>query len=54
MENALFDDLVQSLKEAKEISKSKATASRRFQVAPPDVKALREQLGLHKASFPHL
>jgi putative transcriptional regulator len=54
MEKALFDDLVQSLKEAKEISKGKATASRRFEVAPPDVKALREQIGLSQSEFARL
>jgi len=41
--------LVQSLKEAKDISKGKAKASRRFEVSPADVKVVREQIGLSKA-----
>ena len=46
MEKALFDDLVQSLREAKDIAKGKAPTSRRFEVSPPDVKAVRERIGL--------
>ncbi|MFA6498511.1 MAG: hypothetical protein WC256_00080 [Desulfurivibrionaceae bacterium] len=45
MEKTLFADLVQSLKEARAIAKGKAPASRRFEVAPPDVKAGREKSG---------
>jgi len=51
MEKTLFDDLVQSLKEAKDISKGLVAASRRFEVAPPDVKAVREQIGLSQSEF---
>ncbi len=54
MEKTLFDDLVQSLKEAKAIAKGKATASRRFEVAPPDVKAVREKIGLSQSEFARL
>jgi DNA-binding transcriptional regulator YiaG len=54
MEKTLFDDLVQSLKEAKDISKGKTMASRRFEIAPPDVKALREQIGLTQSEFARL
>lgn len=54
MEQALFDDLVQSLKEAKAIAKGEAIASRRFTVAPPDVKAVREQIGLSQSEFARL
>ncbi len=51
MEKSLFEDLVQSLKEAKEISKGLVAAPRRFEVAPPDVKAVREQIGLSQSEF---
>jgi putative transcriptional regulator len=54
MENTLFDDLVQSLKEAKAISKGEAKASRRFKVVPTDVKAVREQIGLSQSEFARL
>ena len=45
MEKTLFDDLQQSLKEAKAISKGKVKASRRFNVESADVKAVRERFG---------
>lgn len=54
MEKALFDDLVQSLKEAKDISKGKAKASRRFDISAPDVRAVREQTGLSQSDFARL
>jgi putative transcriptional regulator len=54
MEKILFDDLVQSLKEAKAIAHGKAPASRRTTVVPPDVKAVREQIGLSQSEFARL
>jgi putative transcriptional regulator len=39
MDKQLFADLVQSLEEAKAISKGRAKASRWFKVEPTDVKA---------------
>jgi putative transcriptional regulator len=54
MEKDLFDDLVQSLKEAKTIAKGQAQASRRFMVAAPDVRLVREQIGLTQSEFAHL
>lgn len=54
MEKALFDDLVQSLKEAKDISKGKAKSSRRFDISAPDVRAVREQIGLSQSDFARL
>jgi DNA-binding transcriptional regulator YiaG len=54
MEKTLFDDLLQSLKEAKAISKGEAKASRRFEVLPTDVKAVREQIGLSQSEFARL
>ena len=49
MEKALFEELVQSLKEAKAIARGETAASRRIKVTPPDVKAVREQLGLSQS-----
>ena len=54
MEKTLFEDLVQSLKEAKDISKGKAKPSRRFIVEQTDVKAIREQIGLSQSDFAKL
>jgi len=54
MEKTLFDDLVQSLKEAKDISRGKAKSSRRFEIMSPDVKAVREQIGLSQSDFAKL
>jgi putative transcriptional regulator len=54
MEQPLFDDLLQSLKEAKAIAKGNAKASRRFVVEAPDVKAVREQIGLSQSEFADL
>ena len=54
MENALFDDLVQSLKEAKNIAKGTAKPSRSFKLEAPDVKAVREKIGLTQSEFARL
>jgi DNA-binding transcriptional regulator YiaG len=54
MENTIFEDLLQSLKEAKAISKGETPASRRFEVSAPDVKAVREQIGLSQSDFAKL
>jgi putative transcriptional regulator len=51
MEDALFEDLRQSLKEAKAIAQGNAVASRRFKVSPVEVKSLREQIGLSQSEF---
>ena len=54
MENALFEDLLQSLKEAKAIPKGKLEPSRRFEMLSTDVKAVREQIGLSQSEFAKL
>ena len=54
MEKALFDDLVQSLKEAKAIARRETPASRRNKIAPTDVKAVREHMGLSQSEFARL
>ena len=42
MDKTLFDDLRQSLEEAKAIAKGEAQPSRRFAIQKPDVKIIRE------------
>lgn len=54
MEQDLFDDLVQSLKEAKAIAHGKIPASRRFTVEVPDVKVVREKIGSSQSEFARL
>lgn len=54
MRQTLLDDLVQSLKNAKAIAHGGALASRRFAMPPPDVKAVREQIGLPQSEFARL
>jgi putative transcriptional regulator len=51
MEKSLFDDLVQSLKEANEIAKGKTKPSRHFTITTADVKSVREQTGLSQREF---
>jgi putative transcriptional regulator len=54
VEKNLFDDLVQSLKEAQAITQGEMAASRRFEAALPDVKAVREKIGLTQSEFAQL
>jgi DNA-binding transcriptional regulator YiaG len=54
MDKALFADLVQSLKEASAIAKGDVPASRRFEAAQTDVKAVREKTGLSQSEFARL
>ena len=54
MDQTLFEDLVQSLKEAKAISRAEMAASRRIRIDTPDVKAVREQIGLSQSEFAQL
>ncbi len=54
MDQTLFEDLVQSLKEAKAISRGEMSASRRTRIDAPDVKAVREQIGLSQSEFAQL
>lgn len=51
MDESLFSDLVQSLKEAKDIRQGNAQPSRRIRVSSPDAKAVREQVGLSQRDF---
>jgi putative transcriptional regulator len=54
METTLFDDLVQSLKEARAIAGAELEPSRRFDRPPLDVKAMREGIGLSQSEFAQL
>ena len=54
MEKVLFDDLVQSLQEAKAIARGEAPASRRITVMAPDAKSVREKIGLSQSEFAKL
>ena len=54
MDKTLFDELRQSLREAKAIAKGETQTSRRFAIQTPDVKAVREQTGLSQSDFARL
>lgn len=54
MDKVLFAELEQSLKEAVAITKGQAAPARRFDVTLPDVKKVREQVGLSQADFARL
>ena len=54
MDKELFDDLLQSLSEAKEIAQGKRKTSRRIQIEQPAPKAVREQIGLSQSEFARL
>lgn len=51
MDNSLFDDLVSSIKEAGAIKRKEIQASRRTQLELPDVKEVREKMGLSQVEF---
>lgn len=51
MDKTLFDDLKQSLKEAKAIKARQLQASRRSTLTPIDVKAVRAKTGLSQNEF---
>ncbi len=54
MDKTLFDELRQSLREAGAIARGEAKPSRRFRVETPDVKAVREKIGLSQGDFARL
>lgn len=51
MNEAMFDELLASVKEMDGIVKGKQPASRAFEFEEPEVKAIREQTGLSQARF---
>ena len=54
MDQELFNDLVQSLKEARAISHGEMPAARRTCIDLPDIKAVREGIGLSQSEFAQL
>jgi putative transcriptional regulator len=51
MNNKDFDELMASVQEMDEIAKGKADASRSFKFQEPEVKAIRERVGLSQTRF---
>ena len=51
MEEALFQELLESVREAKEIMRGARLPSRRFRIEAADVKQIRESLGLSQREF---
>lgn len=54
MDNSLFDDLKQSLKEAVAIRRNELAPSRVTEVHAPDVKSIRAKVGLSQSEFAQL
>ena len=54
MKDAMFNELLISVKEMDKIVKGKKTASRRFEIKEPEVKVIREQTGLSQTQFARL
>jgi putative transcriptional regulator len=51
MDNNLFDDLVASIKEAGAIKRNKVKASRVIELTLPNIKEVREKIGLSPTEF---
>lgn len=51
MKNKDFDNLLTSIKEAGEIKRKKKLPSRRFDIKPPDIKAVRHTLNVSQTEF---
>ncbi|MCK5355580.1 MAG: helix-turn-helix domain-containing protein, partial [Methyloprofundus sp.] len=51
MNNELFNELLGSVEQAGEIMRGEKPASREFNFAEPDVKAIREQVGFSQSKF---
>lgn len=51
MNDAMFKELLSSVEEADKIIKGKAKASRSFSYDEPEVKTIREKLGLSQSEF---
>lgn len=54
MDKTLFNDLLQSLKEAKTLAVTKAGSARWAALPAPDVRAVRERTGLSQSEFARL
>jgi len=51
MKKALFDELLESVREGGAILRGELTASREFRMEDPDVRSLRERYGLSQPKF---
>jgi putative transcriptional regulator len=51
MDDAMFKELMASVQEMDHIAKGKKKASRRFDHPDPEVKAIRERLGISQEKF---
>lgn len=54
MDEAIFNELKESLKQAASIRRSELAASRRFEVLSPDAKSIRTKVGLSQNEFAQL
>jgi putative transcriptional regulator len=54
MKKKLFDELVQSIREAGKIHRGEMEPSRRFVFEPQDVRAIRERLHKSQSEFAHM
>lgn len=54
MNDEMFDELLESVKEMDQISKGKKKASGRFTFKVPEVRKIREQTGLSQTQFARL
>jgi putative transcriptional regulator len=54
MKDELFDELLTSVREGGRILRGKAKPSRSFEIAEPDVAAIRERYGLSQDQFASL
>jgi len=54
MKSELFEELLDSVEEAGQIIRSQKAASRKFNFAEPDVRAIRKQVGCSQSKFANL
>ncbi len=54
MNNELFNELLGSVEEAGKIMRGEKQASREFNFADPDVKSIREKIGISQSKFASL
>jgi putative transcriptional regulator len=54
MDKALFDELLESVRQAGEIVRGERAPSREFYIDPLQIKQVREQTGLSQAQFARL
>jgi putative transcriptional regulator len=54
MDKKLFDEFLESVKEAGQIKRGEKKASRKFQFSAPDIRALRDRVGFSQTEFAHM